>query len=169
MHKLRLNEQQYEKIVSGVVAAKTAFFFGEGLWEAWEEGLNLTTLIRGLSYSFTWSYISPEESSRVSWLRRMSSSLPDADSEADPKKPLDASLLISLDDVRHAASMARSNKEGTPAAAQSTTSILESVQMRSRASHVPWSCQLQRSMRALSSSDRPLAYARRWTCRRWRA
>ena len=59
MHRLRLNEQQYEKIVSGVVAAKTAFFFGEGLLEAWEEGLGPTTLIRGLSYSFTWSYISP--------------------------------------------------------------------------------------------------------------
>ena len=59
MHRLRINEEQYEKIVSGVVAAKTAFFFGEGLLEAWEEGFGPTTLIRGLSYSFTWSYISP--------------------------------------------------------------------------------------------------------------
>lgn len=60
MHTLRMNEQQFEAVVAGVVAVKTAFFFGEGLWEAWEEGLSISSLVRGLSYSFTWTYISPE-------------------------------------------------------------------------------------------------------------
>ena len=60
IHTLRMNEEQFEAVVAGVLALKAGFFFGEGLLEAWEEGLSFSSLVRGLSSSFTWTYISPE-------------------------------------------------------------------------------------------------------------
>lgn len=60
MHKLNLTHAQFETGLSVVMAAKAGAFFAEGLLEAQAEGLSLETIVRGLSYSFTWTYVSEE-------------------------------------------------------------------------------------------------------------
>lgn len=62
MHMLNISEKQFEIAEAAVVALKAAYFFGEGILEANREGFALETLVRGLSYSFTWTYVSPEGS-----------------------------------------------------------------------------------------------------------
>lgn len=60
MHKLNLTHAQFETGLSVVMAAKAGAFFAEGLLEAQAEGFSLETIVRGLSYSFTWTYVSEE-------------------------------------------------------------------------------------------------------------
>ena len=60
MHTLRMNEEQFESLVAGVMSIKAAGFFGEGLFEAWHDGLSIESLVRGLSNAFTWTCITPD-------------------------------------------------------------------------------------------------------------
>jgi len=53
-----LDDAGFETSIAAFMSAKAAFFATEGIAESWKEGISISSLIRGLSYGFTFFCVS---------------------------------------------------------------------------------------------------------------